>query len=114
MKVAIPSQGSSWSSLLAESFAHAACFFLVDERRAHVQIVHHPSPYSKDAGQVLVPMLADAKVQLVIANRCDDQDTQRLADAGIRLMTGIQGSVDLVYRRFYHGLLGSPCEYLVE
>lgn len=113
MKVAIPTEGNSWNDRVAADFGKAPCYFVIDERRAQVQVISHPAPHEEDAGRHIVPLLTQAGVQLVIAQGCSTADSQRLKDAGIRAMMGVQGTVDLVYRRFYHGLLGTPCEEMI-
>ncbi len=111
MKVAIPTEGNSWDDRVHQSFSDAPCFFIVDDRRAQVRVLDNPTLRSRDrTGKDIVTVLAGMGVQLVIADQCDHSNAEQLQAAGIRLMMGVQGTVDLVYRRFYHGLLGNPCE----
>ena len=102
MKVAISSSGNTLESDLDPRFGRASYFLIVDtdtfdfEVKPNDQNMNLPQGAGIQAGKTV----ADCGVEVLITGNCGPKAYNVLQAAGIKVVTGVQGSVKEVIEHF--------------
>ena len=102
MKVAVSSSGTTLDSALDPRFGRAAYFLIVDtdtmalEVKENSQNLNLPQGAGIQAGKTVVACGVDA----VITGNCGPKAFQVLQAARVKVVTGLQGSVQEVVEKF--------------
>ncbi|MBF0200812.1 MAG: NifB/NifX family molybdenum-iron cluster-binding protein [Desulfamplus sp.] len=103
MKVAISSNGKTLDSELDPRFGRANYFLIVDtdtmeikEVKENIQNINLPQGAGIQAGKTV----ADCGVEAVITGNCGPKAFNVLQAAGIKVVTGVQGSIRQAVEKF--------------
>lgn len=110
MRIAVCSTGRNLNSPVDDRFGRCAYFVLVDENGNHIQTVANSAVSSpQGAGIAAAQLLIDHQVDTVLAGRVGPKAIKPLKSAGIKVFTGISGTVNESLENFRKGKL-SPLE----
>jgi len=99
MKVAVCSRGSDAHSPVGDDFRHCPYFVVLDTNRNSICVFGDQATTAiRKAGLSAARLLKRNGVHLILANGIDARSARRLETAGIRVHTGLRGTVaDAVY-----------------
>ena len=94
MRIAIASTGKTLESKVDRRFGRAAYFIIVDTETMDFSTFENDRIAAKEeAGIGAARAVAGAGVRSVLAGNCGTKAERILRDAGVRLYTGIKGTV---------------------
>jgi predicted Fe-Mo cluster-binding NifX family protein len=106
MKIAVSSTGKSPDSEVDQRFGRAASFAIVDTETMDVEILENASVAAAGgAGINSAKMVADAGAEVVLTGNCGPNAERTLSAAGIKLYTGVAGTVTEAIEQFKAGKL---------
>ncbi|SLM29709.1 conserved hypothetical protein [Desulfamplus magnetovallimortis] len=102
MKVAISSSGTTLDSALDPRFGRAANFLIVDTDTMEVEVKENTQNLNlpQGAGIQAGKTVAESGAQAVITGNCGPKAFNVLQMAGIKVVTGIQGTVKEAIEKF--------------
>jgi len=92
MKVAISTQGRTLDSQVDPRFGRAAAFVLVDTQTMAFDVIEN-SPGAGGAGINAAKTVIDAGAEVVLTGNCGPNAERTLRAAGVKLFTGVAGTV---------------------
>ncbi len=104
MKVAISSQGKTLEAPVDQQFGRAACFLLVDTGAMTFEVVEN-EPEEGGAGVSAAKTVIDAGAEVVLAGNCGPNAERALRVAGVKLFTGVSGTVAEAVEQYKAGKL---------
>ena len=105
MKIALSATGTTLESDLDPRFGRAQCFIIADtdtlafEVKENTQNLNLPQGAGIQAGKTV----ADTGVEAVITGNCGPKAFRVLETAGIKVITGVGGTIEEVIRKFKNG-----------
>jgi predicted Fe-Mo cluster-binding NifX family protein len=113
MKIAISSTGPSLESAVDARFGRAKLFLIMDDANGSVQVLENRQNIdaAQGAGIQAAKLVSDFGADVVITGHCGPKAFRTLEAAGVRIILGVQGSVEEAVKRFEAGELkpaGSP------
>ncbi len=110
MKIAVTSVGPETASQVDPRFGRAACFVLVDTETLEFQPVENAGAAAGGgAGVNAAKAVIDAGAEAVLTGNCGPNAERALKAAGIKLYTGVSGTVAEAVERFKEGKLIEAC-----
>jgi predicted Fe-Mo cluster-binding NifX family protein len=104
MKVAVTAQGKTLDSPVDPRFGRAAGFALVDTETMAFDVIENVSGAS-GAGIAAAKTVIDAGAQAVLTGNCGPNAEQTLRAGGVKLFTGLSGTVAEAIEQFKQGKL---------
>jgi len=106
MKVAITSTGKALESEVDPRFGRAACFIIIDTETMESEPIENANVAAGGgAGINSAKTVIDAGAQAVLTGNCGPNAHRTLAAAGVKLYTGLQGTVAQALEQFKAGSL---------
>lgn len=94
MKIAITSTGKTMDSEVDPRFGRAAYFVIVDTETTDFSVIENENPAAAGgAGINSAKVVTDAGAQAVLTGNCGPNAQRTLSAAGIKLYTGLTGTV---------------------
>ncbi len=110
MKIAVTSLGPEVNSQVDPRFGRAACFVLVDMETLELQAVENAGAAAGGgAGVNAAKAVIDAGAEAVLTGNCGPNAERALKAAGVKLFTGVSGTVAEAIERFKEGKLIEAC-----
>lgn len=108
MKIAVTAQGNETSSQVDPRFGRARWFVIVDTESGEAEAVDNSSGAGamSGAGVTAGQVMAERGVTTVITGHCGPNAYRTLAAAGIKVVTGAEGTVAEAVEKFRNGELG--------
>ncbi len=107
MRIAVTAREPSLSSIVDERFGRAACFVVVDADTMAFEPLDNEQNVNaaQGAGIQAAALVADKNVDCVITGHCGPNAFRALAEAGIKVVVGAEGTVEETVQRFKKGEL---------
>ena len=106
MKIAITSTGQALDSQVDPRFGRAACFIIVDTETMEFEAIANESVNAAGgAGVTSAKTVIDTCAVAVLTGNCGPNAAQTLSAAGVKLYTGIAGTVAEALELFKNGKL---------
>jgi predicted Fe-Mo cluster-binding NifX family protein len=106
MKMAITSIGKTLDSELDQRFGRAAYFVIVDQETMDFSVIENESVTAAGgAGITSAKTVIDAGAQAVLTGNCGPNAERTLSAAGVKLYTGLSGTVAEALELFKSGKL---------
>ncbi len=105
MKVAVTSQGLSLSSPVGPRFGHAKHFIIVDTDSGDLEVVHNEQDLDAALGVWAGQKMASKNVGVLISGHCGPHAFLTLSAAGIKVVSGAEGTVSEALEKFKAGEL---------
>ena len=94
MKIAITSTGKTLDSQVDPRFGRAACFIVVDTETMDFNVIENESVAAAGgAGVSSAKVVIDAGAEAVLTGNCGPNAQRTLSAAGVKLYTGVAGTV---------------------
>ena len=104
MKICITSQGDALESLVDPRFGRSQYFAIVDSETAEFEAIKNPNTDSMGgAGIQSAQLIAGKDVKVVLTGNVGPNAFQTLQAAGIKIVTGITGSIKEVIEKYKKG-----------
>ena len=105
MKIAVTSTGKTLDSQVDPRFGRAACFIILDTEKANVFNVYENENISAGggAGVSSAKTVIDQGAEAVLTGNCGPNAERTLTAAGVKLYTGITGTVAEAVEHFKSG-----------
>jgi len=104
MKICITSQGYALESPVDPRFGRSQYFAIVDPETAEFEAIENPSTNAMGgAGIQSAQLIAGKNVKIVLTGNVGPNAFQTLQAAGIKIATGIKGSVKEVIEKYKKG-----------
>ena len=100
MKVAVSAVGPDLDSKAGERLGLASYFLLVDLKSKDFEALQSPRDFGKGAGLQVVALLIAKKCDAVLTGWCNPVAERYLSDHGVRVVTGMSGTVKEVLDKF--------------
>jgi predicted Fe-Mo cluster-binding NifX family protein len=115
MKIAVTSVGSSIDDTVETRFGRCAYFLVIDMDTLEWESIQNPNiALGGGAGIQSAQLLADRNVAVVLTGNCGPNAFRTFGAAGIRVITGINGTVKSAVEQFKSGELTSASEPNVQ
>ena len=107
MKIAVTSQGAELSSQVDPRFGRAQCFLIYDLDTDTFQVVDNEQNLNapQGAGIQAAQSVAAQDVECVLTGHCGPNAFKTLGSAGIKVVVGVQGTVQEAIDKFKAGEL---------
>jgi len=106
MKIAVTSIGKTMDSQVDPRFGRAACFIIIDTETMDFSVIDNENvAASGGAGISSAKAVVDAGAQAVLTGNCGPNAERTLSTAGIKLYTGLTGTVTQAVELFKSGKL---------
>jgi len=92
MRIAVSAQGRTLDSQVDPRFGRAAAFVLVDTQTMAFDVIEN-SPGAGGAGINAAKTVIDAGAEVALTGNCGPNAERTLRAAGVRLFTGVSGTV---------------------
>jgi predicted Fe-Mo cluster-binding NifX family protein len=93
MKIAISSSGRTLDSQVDQRFGRAEYFIIIETEGMEFEVLNNNIVASSGAGINTAKLLVDAGVEAVLTGNCGLNAQKTLSAAGIKLYTGVSGTV---------------------
>jgi predicted Fe-Mo cluster-binding NifX family protein len=106
MKIAVTSSGTTLDDVVAVGFGRCPYFLIVDPDT--MEFDAYPNPNINQfggAGVQSARFMADRDVSVVLTGRCGPNAIQTFGAAGIKVVTGVSGTVNQVVQQYNAGKL---------
>ena len=111
MKIAISSSGQTLDSQVDQRFGRAEYFIVVETESLEFEVLENDnSSNSGGAGIGTSKLLADANAEAVLTGNCGPNAQKTLNSAGIKLFTGVSGTVSDAIESYKAGKLSETFE----
>ena len=115
MKIAISSSGQALDSQVDQRFGRAEYFIVVETESMELEVIDNDNNAgSGGAGIGTAKLLVDADVQAVLTGNCGPNAQKTLSAAGIKLYTGVSGTISDAIESFKAGKLSETLEPNVD
>ena len=115
MKIAITSTGKTLDSQVDQRLGRAAYFVIVDTETMDFDVLENDSVTATGgAGIGAAKTIADAGVEAVLTGNCGPNAQRTLSAAGVKLYTGITGTLSEAVELFKSGKLTESSEANVQ
>ncbi len=116
MKIAVSSAGKDLTSPVDPRFGRAAFFVIVDSESMDFKVIDNVQllDLPQGAGIQAAQTVAAERVDAVITGNCGPKAFRVLRAAGIPVVTGAKGKIDVVIDRYMQGELETTAEADVE
>ena len=115
MKIAISSSGQALDSNVDSRFGRAEYFIIVETETMEFEVLNNDNNAgSGGAGIGTAKLLVDANVHAVLTGNCGPNAQKTLNAAGIKLYTGVSGTVSEAIESFKSGKLSETFEPNVD
>ena len=104
MKMAVTAQGQMMDSPVDARFGRAARFLLVDTETMAFEVVAN-QPGDSGAGIGAAKTVVDAGAEAVLTGNCGPNAERTLRAAGVKLFTGVSGTVAEAVEQYKNGSL---------
>ncbi len=106
MKIAITSTGQTLDSLVDERFGRAAYFSIVDTETMDFSVIENENVAAAGgAGISSARAVIDTGAEAVLTGNCGPNAERALSAAGVKLYTGVTGTVSEALELFRNGKL---------
>ena len=106
MKIAITSTGKSMDSQIDQRFGRAAYFIIIDAEMMIFSVIENENVSAAGgAGVSSAKAVIDAGAQILLTGNCGPNAERTLSAAGIKLYTGVTGTVSEGIELFKSGKL---------
>jgi predicted Fe-Mo cluster-binding NifX family protein len=106
MKIAITSTGQTLDSQVDPRFGRAAYFIVVDTETMNFSAIENESVSAAGgAGISSAKAVIDARAEAVLTGNCGPNAERTLTAAGVKLYTGVTGTVEEAVKLFKDGKL---------
>ena len=107
MKIAVSAQSNHIASAVDPRFGRAACFIIFDLTTGEHEVVDNTQNLNalQGAGVQSAENVARQDVAAVLTGNCGPKAFRTLAAAGIKVFTGIQGTVQEALEQYSNGTL---------
>lgn len=106
MKIAITSTGKTLDSQVDPRFGRAACFVIVETETMEFSAIENENVAAAGgAGISSAKIVIDAGVQVVLTGNCGPNAQRTLSAGGVKLYTGVTGTVAEAIELFKTGKL---------
>jgi predicted Fe-Mo cluster-binding NifX family protein len=106
MKIAVTATGKSIDSKVDQRFGRAAFFIIADTDTMDFEVIENENTAAAGgAGISSAKTVIDAGVEAVLTGNCGPNAQRTLRAAGVKLFTGITGTVEPVIELFKKGEL---------
>jgi len=106
MKIAVTSTGQTLDSQVDPRFGRAACFVIIDTETMDFSTIENSNVAAAGgAGISSAKTVIDAGAQAVLTGNCGPNAERTLTAAGIKLYTGVTGTVSEAVELFKSGKL---------
>lgn len=104
MKVAISSTGQELNSQVDPRFGRAPYFIFIDTQTMQSEAIENPHVNAMGgAGIQTAQLIANKGVEVVLTGSCGPNAFQTLQAAGVKLVTGVAGTVEEAAKKFRAG-----------
>ena len=111
MKIAISSTGQTLDSQVDQRFGRAAYFIIVDTESLEFDVIENSNTdVAGGAGINSAKIIIDAQANAVLTGNCGPNAQRTLSAAGLKLYTGISGTVEEAVDLFKAGKLSEATE----
>ncbi|MBN1973306.1 MAG: NifB/NifX family molybdenum-iron cluster-binding protein [Sedimentisphaerales bacterium] len=111
MKIAITSTGQTLDSQVDQRFGRAEYFIIVETDNMEFEVLSNENiAASGGAGISTAKLLVDAGVKAVLTGNCGPNAQKTLTAAGIKLYTGVSGTVSDAVELFKAGKLSEAAQ----
>ena len=116
MKIAVTSSGTDLEAPLDPRFGRAAYFIVVDPDNSNFEVVENQQNLDRPPGAGIQAgtRVAETGAEVLITGHCGPKAFRVLQAAGVRIVTGADGSVREVVSRFQDGKLQTAAQADVE
>ncbi len=115
MKIAITSTGKTLESDVDPRFGRATYFLIVDTETMGFELIENTNVAAGGgAGINSAKTVIDAGAQAVLTGNCGPNAHRTLAAAGVKLYTGLQGTITEAVEQFKAGMLKEASNANVE
>jgi len=115
MKIAITSTGRTLNSQVDPRFGRAACFIIIDTETMDFNVIENENTAAAGgAGISSAKVVTDAGAEAVLTGNCGPNAQRTLSAAGIKLHTGVAGTVTEAAELFKSGKLAEASGPNVE
>jgi predicted Fe-Mo cluster-binding NifX family protein len=106
MKIAVTSTGKTLDSKVDPRFGRAACFIIVDTETMDFSVIENENVAAAGgAGISSAKVVTDAGAEAVLTGNCGPNAERTLTAAGVKLYTGVTGTVAEAVELFKSGKL---------
>jgi len=106
MKIAVTSTGKTLDSQVDQRFGRAAYFIVVDTETMDFSVVENENAAAAGgAGISSAKVVIDACAEVVLTGNCGPNAERTLSAAGVKLYTGVAGTVSEAIELFQNGKL---------
>ncbi len=106
MKIAITSSGDSLNSEVDPRFGRAACFIIIDTETMDFSAIENENVAAAGgAGISSAKAVIDTCAEVVLTGNCGPNAERTLSAAGVKLYTGVVGTVSEAIELFRNGNL---------
>lgn len=102
MKAAVSSEGRTLDSQVDQRFGRATCFLLMDTETMAFEAVEN-GVGEGGAGIVAAKIVIDAGAEAVLTGNCGPNAERTLRAGGVRLFTGVSGTIAEAVESFKRG-----------
>ncbi len=115
MKIAVTSNGPSLDAVVDARFGRCANFLVIDPETLEFEAISNPNiALGGGAGIQSAQLLANKSVEVVLTGNCGPNAFQTFGAAGVRVMTGVAGSVRQAVELYKTGNLSGASEPNVQ
>ena len=115
MKIAISAQGTDLSAQVDPRFGRCQYFVIVDPETMQFETLENSNIMAGGgAGIATAQMIANKGIQVVITGNCGPNAYQTLSAAGVRIVTGVGGTVKEAIEGYKAGQFQSTSEPTVD
>jgi predicted Fe-Mo cluster-binding NifX family protein len=106
MKIAVTSTGKTLDSQVDPRFGRAACFITIDTETMDFSVIDNENiAAGGGAGISSAKAVIDAGAKAVLTGNCGPNAERALSSGGVKLYTGVTGTVEEAVKLFKNGQL---------
>lgn len=106
MKIAVTSTGKTLDSQVDPRFGRAACFIIIDTETMDFSVIENVNTAAAGgAGISSAKLVIDAGAEAILTGNCGPNAERTLTAAGLKLYTGVTGTVAEAIELFKSGKL---------
>ncbi|MDD3626294.1 MAG: NifB/NifX family molybdenum-iron cluster-binding protein [bacterium] len=106
MKIAVSSTGNDLESAVDPRFGRCGKFIIIDKDSGNFEVVENPNATAGGgAGIQTAQLVADKGVEVVLTGNVGPNAFRTLEAAGIKIFTGIEGTVKSAIEKYNSGAL---------